>query len=60
MTEEARQARAKYQAEYRRRNPDKARKWNERYWERKAEKQQAMTMAEGGTDEIGNRQQEGA
>lgn len=38
LTPEARAVRAKYMREWRKRNPDKQREYNEKKWERKAEK----------------------
>jgi DNA-binding NarL/FixJ family response regulator len=37
MNEAARKLRNAYQSEYRRKNPDKIRKYNSDYWERKAD-----------------------
>lgn len=36
LSEAARQARNKYSREYRRKNPDKIKRYNDNYWERKA------------------------
>ena len=36
MTQEAKEARRKYQAEWRKKNPDKVKAAQERYWQRKA------------------------
>ncbi len=38
MTEEAREAQRAYHREWRRKNPEKKKAQNERYWARKAEK----------------------
>lgn len=38
LQEKAADLRRQYLREYRRRNKDKVREWNSRYWERKAEK----------------------
>lgn len=38
MGEEARKAQREYMREWRRKNPEKVRAINKRYWERKAEK----------------------
>lgn len=40
MTDAARAARAAYQREWQRRNPDKVRAYQSKYWERKAESEQ--------------------
>lgn len=50
MTEEAKKARREYNKEYRRKNPERVKKWNNDYWERKAK-------MESGNDD-GNRVQE--
>lgn len=47
-SEEARKAQAEYMREYRRRNPDKIREANRRYWEKKAKKQEAAKDADNG------------
>ncbi len=36
MTEEAKKARAEYRKEWQRKNKDKVKAYNERYWEKKA------------------------
>ena len=50
MTEEelraAKEAQAKYYREYRKRNPEKVRETNLRYWAKKAKQQQAENNAE--------------
>ena len=43
MMQEAKEARRKYQAEWRRKNPDKVKAAQERYWERKAKKSAVKT-----------------
>ena len=40
MTDEARAKRAAYMRQWRKRNPDKVRESNRRYWERKADREQ--------------------
>lgn len=37
MTDEARQARNAYMAEWRKRHPEKEREYKEKYWQRRAE-----------------------
>ena len=41
MTEEAKQARLAYRREWQRKNRDKVKAYNERYWEKKAAAQKA-------------------
>ena len=41
MTEEAKQARQAYRREWQRKNRDKVKAYNERYWEKKAAAQNA-------------------
>lgn len=41
MTETAKQARRAYRKEWAKRNPDKVKVYQERYWQRKAEKLQS-------------------
>lgn len=36
LTEEAKKARREYLRAYRKKNPDKVRKWNANFWEKKA------------------------
>lgn len=48
MDETAKEARAAYQREWRRRNPDRVREINERYWMRRAEKELAKRSEKGG------------
>ncbi|OUO13139.1 hypothetical protein B5F94_10740 [Flavonifractor sp. An4] len=48
LDEQARAARAAYFREWRKKNPDKVRESNRRYWERRAQKLQA---SEGRTDD---------
>ena len=43
MTPEAKQARAEYQKEWRRKNADKCRKYKAVYWERRAAKMRTKT-----------------
>lgn len=45
MTDKAREARNRYLREYRRRNPDRVRKWNENVWEKKAAEYAAAEAA---------------
>lgn len=40
LSQEALEARRKYQRDYRRRNPEKRRQWDKNHWERLAEKAQ--------------------
>lgn len=48
MTERAREARRAYKREWNRKNPDKVREAQERYWERKAQAaQEAQETQEG-------------
>lgn len=52
LDEQARAARAAYFREWRRRNPDKVRAANRKYWERRAQRMQESageTGAKGGT-----------
>ena len=44
MTEQARKARRAYKKEWARKNPDKVKAQQERYWQRKAEQQQAQEV----------------
>lgn len=39
MNEEAKKARNKYIREYRRKNPERVKKWNDDYWERRAQRE---------------------
>ncbi len=41
MTDKAKQIRAAYMKEWRAKNPDKERKYKERYWEKKAKSQRS-------------------
>ena len=52
LNEKARQARNEYQRRWRAANPEKVRAANERYWERRAEKD--MYAKEGGEDHAAN------
>lgn len=45
MTPAAKEARAKYMREWRKRNPGKQKEYNERKWERKAREQQEKERA---------------
>ena len=47
MTEAARKAQREYQAEYRKRNPDRVRQWQSRFWERKAQEQKEAEKTNG-------------
>lgn len=52
LDEQVRDARAAYYREWRRRNPDKVRAANRKYWERRAQRMQESageTGAKGGT-----------
>ncbi len=49
MDEQAREERRKYQREWRRKNKDKVRVINQRYWANRAQKRLAAQM-EGGVD----------
>lgn len=46
MTEKAKEARRAYQREWARKNPDKVKAQQERYWTRKAEQAEAKIKAE--------------
>lgn len=43
LIEAARQAQNAYQREYRRRNREKVKRWNEQYWARRANRKAAMS-----------------
>ena len=45
MTEQAKAAQRAYRAEWRRNNPDKIRAQQERYWEKRAQREQAAQQA---------------
>ena len=47
MTEEARQARLAYHREWQKKNRDKVKAYNERYWTKKAAAQKAAEQAAG-------------
>ena len=47
VTEAARKAQREYQAEYRKRNPDRVRQWQSRFWERKAQEQKEVEKTNG-------------
>lgn len=51
LTERARAARRKYQNDWRRKNKDKVRQYNNNFWEKRAEKTAAESEANNGTDE---------
>lgn len=44
MTTEAKATRAAYFREYRRKNRDKVKTWNENYWQKKADKAAAAAL----------------
>jgi len=46
MTEKAKEARRAYQREWARKNPDKVKAQQARYWEKKAEQAEAKMQAE--------------
>ena len=46
MTDEARAKRAEYMREWRKKNPEKVREANARYWQRKAEQEQGEEWEE--------------
>jgi len=52
LSDKAKELRNEYQRRYRRKNPDKLRKYNQRYWEKKAEQitpeQEARELSEQG------------
>lgn len=48
MTAEARNARAEYYRQWRKRNPDKVRATNERYWQKKCAEWKAEEEAKAG------------
>lgn len=47
----AKEARAAYQREWRKKNPERVREINERYWMRRAEKELAKRSERGGTEQ---------
>ena len=51
MDKTAKAARAAYQRSWRRKNPDKVREINERYWMRRAEKELAKRSDNGGAEQ---------
>ncbi len=53
--EAAREARNRYYREYRAKNPEKVKAIRQRYWERKAKREQEKEANENKTDQIQNR-----
>lgn len=51
MDRTAKEARAAYQREWRKKNPDRVREINERYWMRRAEKELAKRASERGAEQ---------
>jgi len=51
MTEQARAAQRAYKAEWRRKNPDKVKQQQERYWEKRAAQQAQETQTAPTTEE---------
>ena len=47
MTNEAKEARRKYKREWAKKNPEKVKAQQERYWAKQAEKQEAQEAQEG-------------